>query len=262
MQVQLKTHHLPAHQNKGLPLVLLHGWGIDSSIWQPCLEQLRLNREIYLLDMPGYGINRAAVTIDEQVSLIDSVANWQMDLPETYLLVGFSLGGIVASRHLHTKFNGAVGLVTIGTNRCFVSNDKWRHGVPPDFFEDFLGSLQADKVRLMKRFCSLQCEGLQDFRASRQALLKLIDPRLGLPVLKHGLKALGSSDLTEEWADIAVPILHQFGRLDRLVPVSAAESLMSLRRNVEIFDHSAHLPFVQETDNWVASVERFTASLM
>ena len=37
------------------PIVLIHGWGADSQIWQAIPQRLSGFIEVYSLDLPGFG---------------------------------------------------------------------------------------------------------------------------------------------------------------------------------------------------------------
>lgn len=39
----------------GKPLIFLHGWGVDSSLFEPLAELLKNHRECHLIDLPGFG---------------------------------------------------------------------------------------------------------------------------------------------------------------------------------------------------------------
>ena len=39
-------------------LLLIHGWGASSDIWQGCIESLQQEFDIYLLDLPGHSLNK------------------------------------------------------------------------------------------------------------------------------------------------------------------------------------------------------------
>lgn len=41
---------------QGMPLVLFHGWGFDSQIWQPIIPYLKPKYQIILVDLPGFGL--------------------------------------------------------------------------------------------------------------------------------------------------------------------------------------------------------------
>jgi (E)-2-((N-methylformamido)methylene)succinate hydrolase len=81
-----------------LPIVLLHGVGLDSSMWDLFRAELgRLtDREIVALDLPGHG---ARPPLTEAVSLADLANDVAVRLPGRAHLVGFSLGALIA-QHL------------------------------------------------------------------------------------------------------------------------------------------------------------------
>jgi len=81
-----------------------------------------------------------------------------------------------------------------------------------------------------------------------------------LVALQRGLQWLDELVLQDCWLNLSMPVLHQFGRLDQLVPVELVARLdiqKSNRTQVEIFEQSAHLPFVSESKAWLHSVEQF-----
>ncbi len=79
----------------GLPLVLLHGFCEDASVWDvflPFLKQIRLIR----VDLPGFGVSDPALTpgMDVYADAVCAVLN---DLSlEQCVLVGHSMGGYAA----------------------------------------------------------------------------------------------------------------------------------------------------------------------
>ncbi|EMY33161.1 alpha/beta hydrolase fold protein [Arthrobacter crystallopoietes BAB-32] len=81
-----------------LPIVLLHGVGLDSSMWDLFRAELgRLtDREILALDLPGHG---GQPPLTEAVSLADLANDVAARLPGRAHLVGFSLGALIA-QHL------------------------------------------------------------------------------------------------------------------------------------------------------------------
>ncbi|MCW4465524.1 alpha/beta hydrolase [Glutamicibacter sp. MNS18] len=74
-------------------VVLLHGVGLDHSMWQP-LQQL-LGRESVALDLPGHG---AQPVLREKQNLASLAADVLSRIPvtEPVHLVGFSLGALIA----------------------------------------------------------------------------------------------------------------------------------------------------------------------
>lgn len=81
-----------------LPIVLLHGVGLDRTMWEPLRTELaRLtDRPVAALDLPGHG-DRPLLT--RPVSLAELAGDVADRLPGRAHLVGFSLGALVA-QHL------------------------------------------------------------------------------------------------------------------------------------------------------------------
>ncbi|MCP5077676.1 MAG: alpha/beta fold hydrolase, partial [Psychromonas sp.] len=44
---------------QGKDLVLLHGWGVNSAVWQPVVELLGKHFRLHLIDLPGFGESKA-----------------------------------------------------------------------------------------------------------------------------------------------------------------------------------------------------------
>lgn len=78
-----------------IPIVLLHGVGLDRSMWAPLVERLEAEgRSVAALDLPGHGDRPPLRRPQTLASLADDVL---ARLPEGRVhLVGFSLGALIA----------------------------------------------------------------------------------------------------------------------------------------------------------------------
>jgi pimeloyl-ACP methyl ester carboxylesterase len=77
-------------------LVLLHGVGLDSSMWVPVADLLAADFDVVTPDLPGHG-NRPSARAG--VTLSDLAGGIVGEIPPGSHLVGFSLGALVA-QHL------------------------------------------------------------------------------------------------------------------------------------------------------------------
>ena len=79
-------------QGSGPALVMLHGWGLHSGIWEPVLPRLRQHFRVTCIDLPGHGGSRGW---DEGFDLETAAAAALEAAPRRAAWLGWSLGGQV-----------------------------------------------------------------------------------------------------------------------------------------------------------------------
>ena len=77
-------------------VVLLHGVGLDATMWRPLADLLAHDADVLALDLPGHGARRPAPSGTTLADLADGVAG---EMPPGAHVVGFSLGALVG-QHL------------------------------------------------------------------------------------------------------------------------------------------------------------------
>jgi pimeloyl-ACP methyl ester carboxylesterase len=58
----------------GAPLVLLHALGTDRHMWDPVLDRLAAEREVFALDMPGFGESPTVAALARAAAVADDAA--------------------------------------------------------------------------------------------------------------------------------------------------------------------------------------------
>ncbi len=203
-------------------LVLIHGWGTSHIIWQQWLEILRHHCHISMIDLPGYGINvNQPSMLAEQ--LVDAVGEL---LPERSIVMGYSLGGMLAAK-LAEKFPKKIAaIISLSSNLKFVADEAWPNAMAGDTYSAFLSLVEKKPAVAVKRFVGLQVHG---DRNEKELIKKLKDiQKISLvneDALVNSLNLLASINNVETVKNIDVPALYLFGENDSLVPVSAAESM-------------------------------------
>ena len=95
-------------------LVLLHGVGLDRTVWEPLAAIVEDRFEILAPDLPGHG---EAPGVPDGVTLADLAAAVGAAIPERSHVVGFSLGALVA-QHLAIHRPDLVATLTSVSSVC------------------------------------------------------------------------------------------------------------------------------------------------
>ena len=223
-------------KSQSAPIVLIHGWGIDSEIWQTLPEMLTDFIDVYTLDLPGFSDSPAIEEYTEQ-SLVDWLHS---QLPQTCYLVGLSLGGMLCRSFTAQYPERVLGLVTLSTNLKFVADSHYSAAMPGTDFKLFSKVWDQDPMTCLDRFSGLQSQGdLKQRQLIRQlrSLNSDIDPVAG----KDMLRLLANLDGTQLVTQIRCPSLSIFGAKDCLVPVQASNQLPE-SNEILVIDSAAHLP--------------------
>ncbi len=221
----------------GLPLVMLHGWGYDSRSWDPLLDVLRQWTQVITLDINYRGQS------------VESLCAHLLDyLPPRCLLVGWSLGGMLATRLACCAPQRVLGLVTLSTNIRFVASERWSPAMPPSTFDEFYTAVNKDPAALLQRFIALVALGDNNAREQRRWLSQIRLTGTGRHLV-DGLSLLSDFDNLDHISSLQVPARFYFGEKDALVPVVVAERLQTVlgatsldpAQAVNVFSGAGHL---------------------
>jgi len=234
--------------------VFVHGWAMNSSVWESCLQFLPDWMEVIRVDLPGHG-DSAGVdvnSIDDYVQALSSVT----DRPVIW--VGWSLGGLAVLRLARLYPELVAGLFMVATSPCFVRKQDWQAAIELNIFEQFAQDLRQDVDATVKRFLALQVKGsntaMKNLRALHQA--NKTHRRPSAEALNFGLDMLARTDLRTELSLLKCPVTWLLGEHDELVPVMLAEELKQscLEINVLIEREAAHVPFISHPQSFAGAL--------
>lgn len=237
-------------------LVLLHGWGLNASVWHCISERLSTQFCLHLVDLPGYGRSQdfSAMTLDEMVATLLPQA------PESAVWLGWSLGGLVATRMAMMHPERVAALITVASSPCFSARDQWP-GIRPETLASFQQQLSEDYSRTVERFLALQTMGTESARQDARTLKSVVlnQPTPTVEVLNAGLEILRQVDLREALPTLTPPLLRLYGALDGLVPrkiVSLLDAALPASPS-RVIDKAAHAPFISHPDVFCQQVIDF-----
>jgi pimeloyl-[acyl-carrier protein] methyl ester esterase len=249
-------------EGHGPELLLLHGWGLHGGVWDTLVPRLAPQLRVTRLDLPGHGRSRH---VPMPPSLTELTLQTMAAVPPGAVVLGWSLGGLVALEAALRMPQRLRGLMLVNTTPRFITAEDWAQAMPPAQLQEFAAGLGQDYAGTLQRFLSLQVRGDETARASlrqlRGALFAHGEPEVAS--LATGLGILRDSDLRTRLRDVSVSTQVLAGGYDRLTPAAASEYLAAHipGARLEIFPKSAHAPFLSHPDAFVTAVCDFVAKL-
>ena len=254
----------------GPPVVLLHGWAMHSGVWGPLFAALSRHHRVHAADLPGHGHSpplfahatssdgTARDTLDTMVAAVAAAFARETG---PLIVVGWSMGGLVAMRWALTQPDRVGRLVLLCTTPRFVIGDDWPHAMSRETLDRFGDELQVAWKLTVQRFLALQVHGSEHGRAALSALRELLWARgePSRPALAAALRMLADADLREEAARIRQPALVISGGRDTLALPAAGRWLAAAipgARFAEI-PGAAHAPFLSHPEALRALLEEF-----
>ncbi len=220
-------------------IVLLPGWGLGVVPMQCLAEELQAALPDFtvqiqpLADMTGQDAAAVIQQLDQQ-------------LPSDCWLVGWSLGGMLATALAAQRQSACAGVISYASNACFVAREHWPLAMPVDVFTEFRQLCSDDLATGLKRFALLCSQGAEQARQLSRQLQELVQGDELADALA-GLDVLAELDNRSAIRIFAGSQLHLFAEADALVPVAAAALLPELnpQATVEVLGRS-HASVVAE----------------
>jgi pimeloyl-ACP methyl ester carboxylesterase len=247
----------------GPPLVLLHGWFLDSRMWRPQLEVLSEDFDLVAWDAPGCGGSSDVPEGYRLEDYADAVAGLvsALDLDRSHLL-GLSFGGGLAIEVCHRH------------------SDLLRSLVLASAYAGWAGSLAPEEVSYRKNRALEEAElppdewvkvpatylpgffaGEVDQSVTDELLSVMGDTRPA--TIRSMAAAFAEADLRPALPDISVPTLLLYGDRDQRASSRVAEELHRQIPGSEkvILPGLGHVTNLEAPDQFNAAVRRFLLSV-
>jgi pimeloyl-[acyl-carrier protein] methyl ester esterase len=244
-------------QGEGLDLVMLHGWGMNSSVWADFAHQLASDYRVTLIDLPGHGRSPYRGQLALEGWAVDCLAV----APPKAIWIGWSLGSMVALQAAQLAPERVAGVIVVAGMPRFVQADDWPHAMAPRTLDLFIQALGDDHGKALERFLALQMLGSdlsqENLRRLKHRLRERPDPHP--KALEAGLDLLKSADLRPALSELTCPTAWLYGDRDTLAPSKASQLLpVWLPRVVtEVIPGAAHTPFLSHPTETRRAVGRF-----
>ncbi len=246
-------------------MLFIHGWGQSTRVW---FNQQQHFASASFINLPGHGgAPDAAAVGDTATSWLDML---EARLPEEpCILIGWSLGGMLAMQLAHSRPERIAGLVLVGSTPCFTRKADWQHGCDAVTFSAFEQAIRAPekaRQRALSRFFALMLHGDElSRRAFNELAQRAVDRHhpASPAGLTQGLSLLTGMDLRSMLRQITVPTLVMHGEQDAIVPLAAGRELAEQIKQADWhgFAGCGHAPFLSQPQQFNDTLEGWCQKL-
>jgi len=217
-----------------IALRILGGWGVASAVLADWVDSLAGEFDVQLVEIPDLQVGEYLSPEERNRRLLQSA-------PAQAYWLGWSLGGAIALDLAAQVPTAVRGVITLGTNPCFVAREGWP-GMDAKTFDAFSKAYQQDARKTLQRFAALQVSGANDPRTQLRLVRANLQPPEAVLADLLSLLALNRCKLVEQ---LEVPLLSILAADDALVPAKVAQKLAGLgsRVRAEIICSASHMLF-------------------
>ncbi len=239
-------------------LVLLHGWGLHSIVWDDVMPALLERFRVTVIDLPGMG--QSPLPADDY-TLEFLTRQMLAVMPERCHLVGWSLGGLVAINIAVQAPQRVMSLATVACSPRYVAAPDWLPAMSVEILDKFAELCAEDVEGTLIRFLALNAKGADTMRDDVRKLKEILY-FCGLPApraLRDGLEILRDTDLRAQLHRLSVPSLMLFGEHDHIVPAAVMSALaeQGCAVTLAMMQGVAHVPMVSAPDMLVTALTDF-----
>lgn len=224
-KVSLGDMHLNVvEQGSGRPLLLVHGFPLDHSMWSGQIDELAKDYRVIAPDLRGFGLSEVTsgtVTMqrfaDDLAQLLDALG-----VKEPVAFCGLSMGGYIGWQFFARHRNKLSALI-IADSRAVADNEKAAAGrkETADKVEKEGAKVVADAM-LPKLFPAGEIDRGAPFVKATQAVM-LAAPPAGVAAALRGMAE--RPDFTGELPKIDVPTLIICGEEDAIAPAAEMQAI-------------------------------------
>jgi len=244
-----------------IPVIFLHGFPFDKSMWKGQLEGLKSSNRLIACDIRGFGKSTDEKTPlsmdlfgDDLVSFMDKLHIQKANL------CGLSMGGYIALNSVK-RFPERFETLILCDTQCIADStkvkenrykaiEKINHDGPAEFNEEFIKNVfhpdsLTDKTELVKSLRSVV------FGNSKV-------------IIASGLTALAErSETCSALSSISIPTLIICGREDVVTPLEQSEFMHKQIKGsvLKVIDNAGHVSNLEQPEEFNKSLTEFLNSL-
>ncbi len=261
---ELKTINLPDGKisyreiGAGPSIVFLHGLAGNSRSWEGQIDHFSKTHHVIAWDTPGYG---RSDNIKSDINIYTNCLNELLGslIKDQFLLVGHSMGGVLAGHYANRFQSKLLGLVL----SCTHAGNGLKRGL-------------ALPKRYQQRVDDLKTMTTESYGKSRaKAMLALNTPSAvfnkaaniaadtQIDGLTNAIRIILETDNTRSLSSLNLPTMVISGSVDPVVPKEKTDQLHHLVSGSQtaVITHAGHAPYLEKNNNYNKVISDFMKKL-
>lgn len=230
------------NRSKGIPLVLLHGFGAELNVWRGLLSHLQDTPSIGI-DLPNHG-KSSALAVKSYDEVADAIlARLDQEGIENFHLLGHSMGGAIA-----------IAMTSLAGQRVKSLSLLAPAGLGREINSEFINGLcGADSEESLKQWLSLLIQDQtllsKSFVATAFKQLESTEKRSNLRKMAHDLMPGGaqSTPLSKKIEALRIPTKVIWGTEDKIIPIEHSRGLPA-RVGLHVVSGVGHLTYLEASE--------------
>jgi 3-oxoadipate enol-lactonase len=257
----LKQYYTDRGNTEGIPIVFIHGFPFDHSMWEAQVNALPAKFRPVTYDIRGHGLSESGSChysleffADDLFALIEHL---NLDKP---IICGLSMGGYITLRAFERKPDAFRALILCDTRSEADTNEAKikRSSAVKTIEEKGVQKYAEDSVN------NLFWEANVQSVIPAVSKIRTIIENMSADVLCATLIALAArTDTTEVLDQIKIPVLIMVGEHDKLTPPIAAESLHEniTGSELQVIKNAAHLSNLENPEEFNGHLLSFLSKM-
>ncbi len=225
---------------KGKPIIFIHGYPLDHTIWLPLIPELQKHARLILPDLRGHGQSPAPVGVYSMELLAADILTLMDEMGlEKAVIAGHSVGGYIALHFARDYPERLAGLVLVASH-CFSD--------PPEQKQNRLDT--AEKVERTGKTDFIgesMLPNLTPDKALQEKLRLIIEKAKPAGVAGILCGMAQRSDTCDVLSNLDVPAVIIAGELDKHLPMEKAHLMAEMMKKpwLEIIPGAGHMPMME-----------------
>jgi len=260
-QALMRAHAVNAMGAGEPPLVLLHGFGTDQTVWREVAPRLAATRRVLLYDHMGSGASDLAQYDAERYLSLQGYADDLVDILDALdlrdvTLVAHSVSGMI-SLLASLRSDRIRRIAMVGSSARYLNDEGYEGGFEKGDVEDLLTLMELD-FQGWARTLAPKVMDQPDRPALTQDLVYSFS-RANPELTRRFARATFMSDQRARLAACKVPTLVLQASADAIVPLAAARFLAEQipTARLEMLAARGHYPHLSAPAEVAEAIERF-----